>query len=194
MADGNQVLKQAAVGAPVKWLRDDVLPVAQLGDATLWGGTNLSVRVGLPAGSTKLQTAFAGVHVQIPDTDGTGVWAAISSDGDWWLASGPASQIGAAQLDASLRLTNGKLDPVPMPDADGIVWTVVELRVVDQIVVLHLNKKSVANVRATTSGGNVGVDSVQYAPAFYDDFAVSAIRRGDPCPCTSTAVASTNNL
>jgi hypothetical protein len=78
------VLSQQAVGFPVKWLRDDIMPVTQLGDAATWGDTNLSIRLGLPPfpadtsrgnGSRGNATAsaspaavFAGIHVQIPGT------------------------------------------------------------------------------------------------------------------------------
>jgi hypothetical protein len=80
----NKVLSQQAVGFPVKWLRDDIMPVTQLGDAASWGDTNLSIRLGLPPlpadnsrgnGSRGNATAsaspaavFAGIHVQIPGT------------------------------------------------------------------------------------------------------------------------------
>ena len=56
--EGNKVLKQAGVGFPVKWLRDDVRPVTQLG-AQNWYETNLSAMVLAPPG----QGAYIAVHI-----------------------------------------------------------------------------------------------------------------------------------
>jgi hypothetical protein len=182
-ADGQMVLSQAAVGPPVKWLRKDVLPVTQLGDQA-WGDTNLSIRLGLLPSSKN--AAFAGVHVKIGGTDGSGIWVAVSAEGKWWLTAGQASQIAAAANAGKDSLAHGVITPTPKPSADGVVWTNVTLSVEGHTALLHLNGKScvdnLAIKAAGGGGGNVALGSLLYAPAFYDDFVVSALRNAGPSP------------
>jgi galactosylceramidase len=185
---GKKVLKQAAVGFPVKWLRDDVLPVTQLGDRQAWGDTNLSITVGLPgaadgvdAGNTTGNAVFVGVHVQIGATDGSGVWVAIEVSGDWWLTAGKASALHFGP--GSSCLAHGTLDPTPKPGADGVAWTRVELSAVGTLASLSLNGRSVASgATIPKAGGNVAIGSLAYAPAFYDDFTVAATGNAPPPP------------
>ena len=70
-----QVLQQKAVGYPVIWLRDDVLPYAQAGDAQ-WAATNASVEVALPAATAEATggggAAFLAVRLDGSTTSATG--------------------------------------------------------------------------------------------------------------------------
>lgn len=182
LADGNKVLKQAAVGHPVQWLRPDVMPVTQLGDAANWGDTNLTIRVGLPIqGAMNDSIAiFAGVHVQIPGTDGDGLWVAVTSARHWSLSACKASALSS--MNASAALAHGILSPASATAADGVSWTRIELATVGTSATLKLDDKMVAsNVHIPNGGGNVAVGCTAYAPAYFDDFAVSATRNA-PAP------------
>lgn len=192
LADGNKVLKQAAVGFPVKWLRDDIMPVTQFGDATNWGDTNLSIRVGIPAqgggadgdstygGSTTRIAVFAGVHVKIPGTDGTGLWVAVTPARHWWLSAGKASAL--LSMNTSTALAHGTLNSASKAAADGVSWTRVELATAGTSATLRLDDEVVASfVKIPAGGGNVAVGCTAYSPAYYDEFAVSA-KRNAPAP------------
>jgi hypothetical protein len=68
-APPNHALKQAAVGFPVKWLRDDILPVTQLG-SNRWGDINLTVSAALPAptdqfNNVSANAVFVGVGMKL---------------------------------------------------------------------------------------------------------------------------------
>ena len=186
---GNQVLKQAAVGQPVPWLRGNPLPVTQLGDTRNWGEANLTIRLGLPAMPAASPNAtaaavFAGVRVKIAATDGSGVWVAVAGNGEWWLTAGKASQIGAAAAGGgSARIAWGRLSPPPRPGADGVAWTRVELSAAGTAASLRLNGKQVAGrVKIPAGGGNVAVGATLFGPVFFDDFTVAAARNAGPAP------------
>ena len=195
LKDGNKVLKQAAVGFPVKWLRDDVLPMTQLGDAASWGDTNLSIRVGIPiqggvvgSSSNASVAIFAGVHVKIPGTDGTGLWVALTPARTWWLSAGKASGLTTG-MNTTTALAHGTLSPTTNPAPDGVSWTRVDLSTSGTSpshgtsrATLRLDGNVVASGVEIPAGiGNVAVGCTTYSPAYYDDFAVSATRSA-PAP------------
>ena len=126
--EGNKVLKQAGVGFPVKWLRDDVRPVTQLG-AQNWYATNLSAMILAPPG----QGAYIAVHIaeENGNTNWPGCFLGIEEAGrltdrrqdgtKWWIGS----QLSALGTNSS---ASGMLPPRhgAAPEAG---WRQLELRV-----------------------------------------------------------------
>ena len=97
----NGTLKQAAVGFPVKWLRDDILPFAVVGDGTYENGVlqvmAMAAGNGQGAGGaisdsdddweTRTATFYVGLGLSSVTTDASGFFFAVDAiGGQWFLA------------------------------------------------------------------------------------------------------------
>ena len=187
LPDGNRVLKQSGEGFPVLWLRDDVRPVTQLG-AQNWYATNVSAMVSAPAG----QGAFIAAH--IGENNGNTHWPGCFFGFDehtWWMGE----QLAMLQTNSSV---SGPLPPPPIADTnvdsdrDGggggnLQWRRLELRLsgtpsTPGTVTALIDGHVVHTGVCASVAGTVGLGSIAYAPAFFDNFSVSAVAGTPPPP------------
>ena len=192
----NKVLKQTAVGMPVKWLRGNIMPATQLGDPN-WSATNVSVA--LNSGSSGGgNAAFVGLQMSLSSTDGGGLLLAVN-DSHWWLAACKLSQL--ANPSGSALLASGTLPPSATAAKDSKrtkaaarkdggssnEWRQVQVEsnpgastmtvTIDGTVVVA---KQGAGWPSLPHKGTVALGSTLYALAMYDDFAVSAVASSSP--------------
>ena len=176
---GNRVLKQSGVGFPVLWLRDDVRPATQLG-AQNWYATNVSAMVAVPAGQQG-QGAFIAAHIneRNGNTHWPGCFLGINQS-HWWVGE------QLADLGGHLA-TTGPLPPGTSGGTSGdggsaMHWRQLELRLTGSAstqgtVTALVDGRVVVDHSASVCSslaGTVGLGSIAYSPAFFDNFSVSA--------------------
>ena len=87
-------LRQNAVGFPVKWLRDDMIPFTVLGDGQ-WAGADVTVDVMIEAagsgmGESRAGSAYVGVGLTGITTDAKGSLFGVTTNGSYFVAGSVA--------------------------------------------------------------------------------------------------------
>ena len=162
------------------WLRDDVRPATQIG-AQNWHATNVSVMASSPAG----QGVFIAAHIH--ENNGGTDWPACYvgfNATHWWVGE----QLTTLGTSAN---SSGPLPPAVSGEGSadhegGMHWRKLELRLTDTGMTTYLIDGKVLHTGVCASAaGTAGLGSISYAPAFFDNFTVSAVAGGLPSPSPS---------
>lgn len=164
---GGGVLRQAAVGFPIKWLRDDLLPFAVIGDGT-WKRPNVTAAFMLEQPGT---AAFVGAALTGIGCDAEGPILVVG-EAEWFLTS---SVHGVNSTAASDRLVHGTISPPLRPGS----WHSVGLRFTPapDYQLLGTLDGAALFARPQPDGSATGaacLGAAGYYPVQYDNFTVKA--------------------
>ena len=194
-----RVLMQTGVGYPVIWLRDDVLPYSQVGDAQ-WTATNTSVDIALPhlvsnafssaAGREEVASggsggaAFLAARLDGSTTSPPGLLFGIDVDASRWFLAPSLAVLKARN--SHQYLAHGAL-PAVKQAGRKLEWRQLQLNVsargeasgsIDGTPVFTAMDLSTV----APAHGSVAIGSGQYSPVYFDRFSVSAAQVKPPPP------------
>ena len=192
-----RVLAQTGVGYPVIWLRNDVLPYTQVGDAQ-WSAVNATVELAIPSPSRHTVSdassgavsganggaGFLAVRLDGRTTDATGIFFGIDNDDNsWFLAPSLAS---LAARNRSLYMAHGVLPPA-RAGGGAMIWRALGLNVsasglasgtIDRVTIFS----AVDVASKAPARGSVGIGTGQYSRGYFDRLSLSAAAASPPPP------------